>query len=194
VQGVERLARRFSIPVYSSKGTQHAMSAKWGKINCHAMQCTQPTQIGELEISPYTVPHDAREPLQYVVNNGTRKLGLLTDVGHTTPHIQESLNGCDALILEANHDLEKLANNPRYPSSLKARIRSIYGHLDNKTAADLLHRLDTQNLQHLIAAHLSVDNNHPDLVRSLFAHASGRDPNSIHIADQEEGSPWITIQ
>lgn len=193
IQGVERLARRFSIPVYTSQGTQHVMAAKWTRLTCQTVQCTRPTQIGDLEIHPYTVPHDAREPLQFVISNGKRRLGLLTDVGQPTPYIETALGGCDALILEANHDITRLAENPRYPSSLKARIRSIYGHLDNESASRLLSRLDVSNLQCIVAAHLSEDNNHPDIVRDLFSKALGCGPEWIRIANQEEGFPWFQI-
>ncbi len=193
IQGIERLARRFSLPVYTAQGTQHIMAAKWSRLDCKTVQCSQPVVIGELEITPYTVPHDAREPLQYIVNNGKNKLGLLTDVGQSTPHIEQALNNCDALVLEANHDIARLVANPRYPSSLKARIRSIYGHLDNETAALLLSKLNVSNLQCLVAAHLSKDNNHPDLVRTLFSKTLACDPDWIHIANQEDGFPWFDI-
>lgn len=193
IQGVERLSRHYSIPVYTSQGTQHVMTSKWSRISCQTLRCTRPTQIGELEIHPYTVPHDAREPLQYVISNGKRRLGLLTDVGQSTPHIEAALSGCDALILEANHDISRLAANTRYPASLKARIRSIYGHLDNDSACHLLSRLDVSNLQCLVAAHLSEDNNDPDLVRTLFSKTLGRDPDWMYIANQEDGFPWFQL-
>jgi phosphoribosyl 1,2-cyclic phosphodiesterase len=194
IQGVERLARRFSIPVYTSQGTQHVMASKWSRLQCKTLQCTQPTAIGDLELWPYTVPHDAREPLQYVISNGTQRLGLLTDVGQSTPHIEQALALCDALVLEANHDIQLLNNNPRYPSSLKSRIRSIYGHLDNGSAQQLLSKIKHQRLQCLVAAHLSEDNNHPDIVRKAFSEALGCEEDWVHIAHQEEGFPWFTIQ
>src|SRR6185436_4030251 len=93
--------------------------------------------VGGLELAPYTVPHDAQEPLQICFSDGVRKLGVLTDVGSITPYLLERLVGCDALLLECNHDRDLLAAS-RYPASLKRRIGGAYGHLSNDTAARIL--------------------------------------------------------
>lgn len=100
------------------------------------------------------MPHDAREPLQYVASDGVRKLGVLTDIGQTTPHVTAALSGCDALLLEFNHDSEMLANSA-YPPFLKLRIAGPLGHLSNEHSAQLLAALDRSKLKRLVAAHLS---------------------------------------
>jgi phosphoribosyl 1,2-cyclic phosphodiesterase len=191
--GVARFARRYDLPVYLTYGTlvalgpQGAMLPRVSLIDCHA-----PFAIGELEIHPYPVPHDAREPSQFVFSDGDRRLGLLTDTGDSTPHIERTLSGLDALVLECNHDLDLLMNGP-YPPTLKRRISSRYGHLDNATAARLVTGIDCSRLQHFIAAHLSAQNNTPDLARGAMSAALNCEPSWIGIATQSEGLSWRAI-
>jgi phosphoribosyl 1,2-cyclic phosphodiesterase len=138
------------------------------------------------------VPHDAREPAQYVFGDGARRLGVLTDVGCSTPHIESVLSGCDALVLECNHDAEMLRMSS-YPQRLRERIAGRFGHLDNGAAAGLLSRLDNGKLKHLVAAHLSRENNRPDLARAALAAVMNCEPEWIAIADQDEGLAWRQI-
>jgi phosphoribosyl 1,2-cyclic phosphodiesterase len=135
------------------------------------------------------VPHDAREPVQFVCSDGRWRLGVLTDLGVSTAHVEASLSGCDALVLECNHDLEMLADGD-YPESLKRRIASKVGHLDNGAAAGLLGRIDTSRLKHLIAAHLSQQNNRPELARAALAASLHCDVDWIGVADQQLGFGW----
>jgi phosphoribosyl 1,2-cyclic phosphodiesterase len=148
--------------------------------------------IGDLQVSPYTVPHDAREPLQFVFTDGAYRLGVLTDVGTSTPHITAMLSGCDGLVLECNHDLEMLAAS-RYPQSLKARIGGNHGHLSNDAAADVLASLDRTRLQHVVAAHLSQQNNLPQLARSALAGVLGAAVDDVVVASQDEGFAWLAL-
>ena len=126
----------------------------------------------------------------YIV--GDSFMGLLTDAGDSTPHIQRMLSGLDALILECNHDLDLLMSGS-YPPTLKRRISSRYGHLDNSTAARILCGIDCSRLQHFIAAHLSAQNNTPELARSAAAEALGCEPGWIGIATQSEGLAWRQV-
>jgi phosphoribosyl 1,2-cyclic phosphodiesterase len=145
--------------------------------------------IGDLEITPYPVPHDAREPVQFVFSDGARRFGLLTDAGHVTPHMEQVLEGCDALALECNHDVAMLEAGG-YPAALKRRILGRYGHLDNAAAAALLGRVAGAGLKHVVAAHLSEENNAPDLARAALAAALGCEHDWIGVADQETGLDW----
>jgi phosphoribosyl 1,2-cyclic phosphodiesterase len=138
------------------------------------------------------VPHDAREPVQYVLSDGARRLGVLTDAGCSTAHIEASLSGCDALVLECNYDPDMLEGGP-YPPSLKARIAGRLGHLDNATSGAILAALDRSRLKHVIAAHLSQTNNRPELARAALARALACDAESISVATQEEGFSWREI-
>ena len=119
-------------------------------------------------------------------------LGVLTDAGCITPHLLAHLQGCDALVLECNHDSAMLAAS-NYPTSLKARIGGRFGHLSNDTSARILAQCVHSGLRHLVAAHLSAQNNHPDLVRRALAPAWGRDAESIVVADAARGFGWIDI-
>ena len=146
-------------------------------------------QIEHIEISPYPVPHDAREPTQFTFTDGHHKLGVLTDAGSTTQHIAQVLGGCDALVLECNHDLQMLENGP-YAWPLKKRVGSRLGHLDNESAAALLGKLDNSKLKHIIAAHLSAKNNTQALAKNALSQALGCESDWVGIADQVEGFAW----
>jgi phosphoribosyl 1,2-cyclic phosphodiesterase len=148
--------------------------------------------IGELEITPFPVPHDAREPVQYVFSDGAKKLGVLTDTGCSTPHIEHMLSACNALVLECNHDLDLLMQGP-YPWSLKQRVSGRLGHLDNSTAANILKKLDNSHLQHLIAAHLSEKNNSPELAKQALSASLNCETEWIGIAQQKTGFDWRQI-
>jgi phosphoribosyl 1,2-cyclic phosphodiesterase len=145
--------------------------------------------VGEIEVVPFTVPHDAAEPVQYVVSDGAARLGVVTDIGIGTRHVEQMLSGLDALVLECNYDREMLWNGG-YPRFLKERIAGPFGHLDNKDAARLVSALDCSKLKHLIGAHLSQQNNTPELVRDTLAAALGCSPAWIGLATQDDGFDW----
>jgi phosphoribosyl 1,2-cyclic phosphodiesterase len=149
--------------------------------------------IGDVAVEPIPVPHDAREPCQFVFGDGQYRLGLLTDVGSITPHIETVLSGCDALLLECNYDAGMLAAGS-YPPSLKRRVASRYGHLDNEQAAGLLRRIDTSRLQHLVGMHLSENNNTPETARAALCAALGCEYHWIALADQEMGFGWRELR
>lgn len=187
------LARRWSIPLYTSWGTARAVGAdEAAGVELNVLWGDETVEIGELGVLPYTVPHDAREPLQFVFSDGASRLGVLTDVGESTPHINSVLSGCDALVLECNHDLDMLATS-RYPASLKARISGSYGHLNNEAAGQILAALDRSRLRHLIAAHLSQQNNTPELAHAAMAAVLGNAATEIGIATQADGFDWLTL-
>ena len=191
--GAARLARRYEIPVYLTYGTLSAMGAQGSMIpQMTLIDSHFPFAIGDLEIHPYPVPHDAREPSQFVFSDGDKRLGLLTDAGASTPHIERMLDGLEALVLECNHDIDLLMNGP-YPPSLKRRISGRLGHLDNGTAARIVGGIDCGRLQHFIAAHLSAQNNTPELARTAMAGALGCEAAWIGIATQADGFAWRTI-
>lgn len=187
--GVFRCARQNGLPVWLSGGTLKACGDETNGADCRIISSHSTLVIGDLEVFPYPVPHDAREPIQFVFSNGVSRLGLLTDAGEITPHICAMLSGCDGLILECNHDAGMLANSS-YPMSLKRRIAGRLGHLENAAAAALLAQIDTSRLQHLIAAHLSERNNLPELVVKSLASVLGCAPEWIGVACQKRGFGW----
>jgi len=173
-------------------GTLRALKAT-GKL--HEGIRTQPVRAGErfaiggMEVLPFTVPHDAAEPVQFVVSDGAAKLGVLTDIGIGTRHVEQMLSGLDALVLECNYDREMLWAGG-YPRWLKERIGGPFGHLDNVDAARLLATLDRSRLKHIVAAHLSQQNNTPDLVRAALASVLGCERDWIGVATQDERFAW----
>ena len=193
IAGVARLARKHSIPVWLTHGTlqaQHSVLADLA--NLTEIDPHSPFVIGALQVQPYAVPHDAAEPVQYVFDDGAKRLGVLTDTGCSTPHIEAMLNGCAALVLECNHDIAMLANGD-YPASLKQRVGGRFGHLSNADAAALLVRLNTSRLQHVVAAHLSRKNNTPELAVGALSTALNCAANWIVVATQQEGLGWREI-
>ena len=191
ISGVGALARKYQVPVYSTVGT--CMASAWGEIPSEIhVTPDQPLAIGDLELRPFPVPHDARQPCQYVVSDGDRRLGILTDTGSITPHITAQLTQCDAMVLECNHDLELLRDSD-YPEHLKQRIASYYGHLSNQQAADMIRQIDVSRLKHLIAAHLSEKNNTPVLARQNLCEALSCSSDWIGIIDQQQGLNWREI-
>jgi phosphoribosyl 1,2-cyclic phosphodiesterase len=186
------LASRFGIPVWLTHGTLaalHETGADSGECSFNLIDPQCRFSVGDLLVQPFTVPHDAREPVQYVLSDGARRLGVLTDTGCSTAHIESNLSGCDALVLECNYDSHMLARGP-YPAALKARIASRLGHLDNRTSGEILAALERSRLKHVIAAHLSQTNNTPELARGALAEALHCEPRWISVATQDEGFAW----
>jgi phosphoribosyl 1,2-cyclic phosphodiesterase len=193
IGGVARFARKHGLTTWMTAGTYRGLEKLFDSdIDLRLIQGYAPFAIGDILVVPYPVPHDAREPAQFVFSDGALRLGVLTDVGHATPHIRLCLSGCQALVMECNHDPELLERSD-YPASLKQRIASRFGHLDNAQAAQLLSTLDCSRLQHVLAAHLSETNNRPELAREALAHALGCTQEWIGIAEQQGGSPWREI-
>jgi len=190
--GAFKFGRRHDIPVWATAGTLRGSRGYLCEgVTVRLFDSHAPFSIGALELKPYTVPHDACEPTQFVFGDGCHSLGLLTDAGKPTSHIVASLRRVDALILECNHDQQMLADSS-YPYPLKRRIGGEYGHLSNADAAQILAAIDQSGLQHVIAAHLSRTNNTPALARAALAGAwSGA--GDIEVACQEEGLSWRTI-
>ena len=178
------------IPIWMSAGTYAAIGEPDFEGLLHITQDGDAIAVGDLRLHPYTVPHDAREPLQLHATDGATRLGILTDLGHVTTHVLSHLAGCRSLLLECNHDSDMLAHGP-YPHFLKRRVGGDWGHLANRVAADTAMRLVPTGLQQVVAAHLSKTNNHPTLARAALADAMDCAPQDIPVADASQGTPWL---
>jgi phosphoribosyl 1,2-cyclic phosphodiesterase len=190
IGGVAPFAARFGTPVWLTFGTLSTVAERFASLDrVYGFDSHDTFAVDAIEIRPFPVPHDAREPVQFICSDGQWRLGVLTDLGTSTAYVESSLSGCDALVLECNHDLDMLAHGD-YPYPLKQRIAGRFGHLDNGAAAGLLAKIDTSRLKHLIAAHLSQHNNRPELARSALATAIGCASDWIGIADQRQGFGW----
>jgi phosphoribosyl 1,2-cyclic phosphodiesterase len=190
IGGVAAFAGRFGAPVWLTFGTLSAVAERFATLpRVCGFDSHDAFAVGGIEVHPFPVPHDAREPVQFVVTDGQWRLGVLTDLGVSTAHVEASLSGCDGLVLECNHDRDMLANGD-YPYPLKQRISGKFGHLDNDAAAGLLSRLDNSRLKHLFAAHLSQHNNKRELASAALAGALNCAQEWIGIADQHDGFGW----
>ena len=191
VGGVAAFATRFRIPVWLTFGTLEMVGERFSQMErVYGFDSHDAFAIGMLEVRPFPVPHDAREPVQYVFEDARSRLGLLTDIGRSTPHVIGALAGLTALVLEANHDRSLLAEG-NYPPSLKRRIGGDFGHLENQAAAAILQSLDRARLHTVVAAHLSRQNNRAELARLALATVLGCAPDTVPVADQDSGCTWM---
>ncbi len=164
IRGVGILSRKFGLPIYMSRQTEKAAAALIGNVKDPInFQCGSAFTIKTLSIHPFSLSHDAEDPAGFTIENNAKKIGIATDLGIATSMVKEHLKDCTALILEANHDYDMLINGP-YPWPLKQRIKGRSGHLSNQDSKELLKELMHDNLQHVILAHLSEENNTPQKV------------------------------
>lgn len=187
------LARRHGVALWMSRGTWRAIGEPELPGRLNFARDGQAIALGDLQLLPYTVPHDAEEPLQACFSDGAWRLGVLTDAGSITAHLLEQLRGCHALLLECNHDLDMLARS-RYPASLKARVGGRFGHLSNDTAAQILSACLHDGLRHVIAAHLSEQNNRPELALAALAESCGSTAVDLRTAGAAWGFDWLELR
>lgn len=192
MRGVATLASRFDIDVWATPGTsRQAGGAKIPSLRLFTGH-QGGFRIGDVRVIPFPVPHDAREPCQFLFECDGLRMGMLTDTGHVTSHVRDLLRECDALMLECNHDRSMLQNGP-YPPSLQARIGGAFGHLSNDQAADFLDGLPLQRLSHLLVAHISEKNNHPRFVREALLQVCAGLESRLTLAAQDRHSPWLCL-
>lgn len=185
-------AVRHRIPVWMSRGTHAGVRDPDFDGLLRLASDGMAIDVGELRLQPFSVPHDAREPLQLRCTDGASSLGILTDLGHANDHVLAQLAGCQALLLECNHDADLLAHGG-YPLFLKKRVGGQYGHLSNAAAADIARAVRHPGLGMVVAAHLSQQNNRPELACAALAEALGRNPSDIGVADPALGTEWFTV-
>lgn len=192
IKGVPAISRKFNTPVYMTRGTYFAKN--YGRIpSLILIENYQSFSINGCDIAPVTVPHDAKEPAQYVLQFNGLRLGVLTDLGFITPHVVDTFNDCNALLVEANHDLRMLSVGP-YPASLKERVSSNWGHLNNHQTADFLAQINTERLQNLVVGHISTKNNSVDLAASsIYPVLPEKFNENVKFACQDEGFDWIVV-
>ena len=190
IKGVAALARRYDLPVYMTPGTYH--SKDLGELpELNLIHAYASFQLNGLQVNPVAVPHDAREPTQFVFEYAGLRLGILTDLGSITPHVEAAYQACDAILLEANHDPFMLASGS-YPPSLKQRVGGQWGHLSNQQAAGFLQRIDTQHLQHLVVAHISQKNNSLGVARAALDPVA-QAVKQVTYACQDQGFDWLAV-
>lgn len=187
IGGVAALAHRYAIPVHASWGTLRATS---GRLIGTAFDSHGQFQIGEIEVTPVIVPHDAREPTQFIFAHGDVRLGVVSDLGHVTPFVIEKFQGLSGVLLESNYDPDMLWRG-RYPEMVKRRIDSPLGHLSNAQSAALLTAIAHEDLD-VVIGHVSEQNNHTDLLDATFSPLRERVAR-LQVATQDEGIHWIDV-
>jgi len=192
IKGVGVSARRFGLPVWMTHGTRVAtMREVFNELRLFGGH-DEEFGIGDIRIQPVSVPHDAREPVQFVFRVDDTRVGLLTDVGSITPHITAAVDGVDALLLECNHDPDMLADGP-YPPSVKVRVGGKYGHLANAQAAQLLQNIDHRKLSHLVIGHVSRQNNAPGHVLDTLGTVADDMLDRVTLLEQDTTSSWFEV-
>ncbi len=192
IGSAHQLALRQRIPVWMSHGTYEGVGSPDFDGLLHLACDGVAISVGDLCATPFTVPHDAREPLQLRCSDGANSLGILTDLGHATPHVLQQLALCQALLLECNHDVDLLSGSV-YPPFLKRRVGGKWGHLSNVDAAQIARDLQHPGLSTVVAAHLSRQNNQPALARAALATALACSESDIGVADQAMGTDWLPV-
>jgi phosphoribosyl 1,2-cyclic phosphodiesterase len=193
IVGVGVLSRRLSIPVYANRGTALGGEAKMGRLHAwHEFASGDRLEIGPFNLHSFAISHDASDPVGFVISDGDRRLACCTDTGCTTNLIRARLTGCQAMVLEFNHDPDMLKNGP-YPLELQQRIRSRRGHLANAQAGELLGELIHDRLRHVVAAHLSETNNAPQLALAAARRALGDWDGCLLAASQDQPTPLFEV-
>ena len=178
IHGAGILARKYHMPVYATAETWKAMEDKLGKIPPgvrHEFFAGQEFCLGELGISPFSIPHDAADPVGYRLWGGSVSIATATDLGHFSREVFDRIRGSDLVLLESNHDPDLLRANPRYSQQLKRRILGDRGHLSNEACSQALLNLIAAGTRNVILGHLSGENNNPTLARRVSVSALERE-------------------
>jgi phosphoribosyl 1,2-cyclic phosphodiesterase len=185
IAGVAALAHKYKVAVFASHGTLKKSGAEFAAT---AFDGDTRFQLEGIDINPVCVPHDAREPTQFVFSNGKETVGVLSDLGCVTQHVVDQYRECTHLLMEANHDPQMLMRGS-YPQSLKRRVGADYGHLSNEQALKLLDAVKHDDLE-VVIGHVSEQNNRIDILEAMFA-TRRAEVRSLQIATQKTGVDWI---
>jgi len=194
ILGAGVLSRRYSLPVYISRGTKEALPAHVGKIREYIyFKCGHSFSIGSLKINPFSTSHDAEDPSGFIIEKDKSKIGIATDLGIATETVKKNLRGCSLIIIESNHDVDMLENGP-YPWILKKRIKSSTGHLSNNESRELLKKIINKKLEQVILAHLSEGNNSPEKALAGAGEAISGQEIKLSVASQYKAGEIIYIK
>ena len=188
ISGVAALSHKYNIAVYASYGT---LKYDLRGASCQPFDSDMKFEIEGVQVNPVCVPHDAREPTQFVFSDGVETIGVLSDLGCVTHHVVQQYQSCTHLLVESNHDRTMLAQGG-YPARLKSRVGADYGHLSNEQAYDLVDRLAHPGLK-VVIGHVSEQNNCPDILSETFLPLHNR-LDSLSVATQADGFGWIGNQ
>lgn len=169
-QGLKVLAAHHDIPIYCNRFTREAVEAQLGqRLACRIFETGATFNVGDVEVESFSVPHDAQDPVGFLVRTASGNVGVITDLGHVTRLVVERMRPANVLLVEANHDVRLLQEDTRRPWATKQRILSRHGHLSNEAAAEMVGTLANADLRHVYLGHLSRDCNRPELARAAVA-------------------------
>lgn len=190
VKGMEMLAKKYNLPVFISTLTLQNSRVPLPAESRKEFSVAAPTIIGKMKIHAVRKFHDAADPYSFVVEQDEWRIGVFTDLGHICNHVSQAMLTCQVLFLESNYDVQMLEEGP-YPYHLKKRISDSIGHLSNTQALDWLKCNSTSHLKHLLPAHISAENNHPEKVRSVFEEQFPQ--LKISLAGRHAATPLFSI-
>ncbi len=218
IAGIPGLAEKLRVPVFCNRGTQDgtiwALKTKWdskkkpafagadgtehlkSKIDWRLFETGASFEIGDIGIDTFSIPHDAQDPVGFVLRTPAGVIGFATDLGHVTKLVLERIRGTNVLVLESNHDVKMLQDCPRRSWALKQRILGRHGHISNPTAAETVAQIMSAELKHLYLAHLSRECNKPELAEHVMAeqlHHIGAHHVRLQVADQDVPCATLTL-
>ncbi|HEV2210882.1 MAG TPA: MBL fold metallo-hydrolase [Verrucomicrobiae bacterium] len=197
VQGLPALTEKLRIPVYCNRPTQEAIEYQLGaKLLCRVFETGRSFELSDMLVESFSVPHDAQEPVGFLIQTTAGNIGMLTDLGHATRLVLERVRRANILVLEANHDIKMLQDCPHRPWSLKQRILSRHGHLSNEAAADVAAEIVSADLRHLYLGHLSRECNKPELAHDVVRdrlHQLGATHVRVEVTSQRNPCPTLEL-
>ena len=197
VHGLPALGEKLHIPVYGNRPTLEAVEYQLEtRLDCRVFATGASFEVGDIRVETFSIPHDAQDPVGYLLHTPAGNLGFLTDLGHTTRLVLERVRAANVLVLESNHDVKMLQDCPTRPWSLKQRILGRHGHLSNEAAADAAEQIMSAHLRHLYLGHLSRECNRPDLAYRVVQERLlkiGASHVRVELTSQREPCPMLTL-
>ena len=197
VQGLAVLCAKLQIPIYCNRLTKDAMEEQFqARFDCRIFTTGASFEVGDVTVDTFSVPHDAYDPVGFLIHTDCGNVGFLTDLGHATKLVIERVRTANVLVLETNHDLKLLQDDTKRPWSIKQRILSRHGHLSNDSAADVVEQIMSAELRRLYLGHLSRDCNRPELAHGVVTNRLqniGARHVAVESTSQDQPSPTLSF-
>lgn len=202
IRGVGVVSRKLGVPVYATAGTWEGMAASVGELPARSrvtITAGESFFLDDIEAVPFSIPHDANDPVGYRLFAGRHSVAVATDLGFFSQGVCDAVSGAEIVLLESNHDPELLRRNPHYPAQLKTRILGKKGHLSNDAGAEAAVRLAQCGTRHLLLGHLSAENNTPDIAfRTAHTALTGAGADvghevTLHVAARFQASMLYSV-
>ncbi|MCG3149477.1 MAG: putative metallo-hydrolase YycJ [Verrucomicrobiae bacterium] len=200
VRGLGAICKKHPVAVYANRLTAEAINEEpdWTngiRIPWRVFANGQTFSVGDLTVEPFSIPHDAFDPVAFTLHHGTHAIGVVTDLGHATKLVVERVRQMDFLILESNHDVRMLQDDTIRPWATRQRIMSRHGHLNNEAAAAVAAEVVSDRLRHLVLAHLSRDCNKPELAQTVVGTKLRQlGATHVHVTAASQDQPTATVQ